>query len=222
MMFASTYELKTRLTIRATAAVVVIGGLIAVPSDADAATNSPTVPGPGYQSSNAQSRLDPRQVRSLTALGKATNGRAFNANEARNGGATEADITSYVGVVTAYGFTITGDFIAPTTSMIMALRGCVGRSGIRGYYIPWGRQYALNSCQTSQLMGYVGAGATAAGGILGIFAAMGGPAGAITAGAVGAIIAFGWTGLQLCQNASPKHAIYINLGGAPAVSCWGQ
>ncbi len=164
----------------------------------------------------------------LTALVAGTDGDAqvFDADAARDAGASEQSVSDYAAVLVGAGWTISGQ--APTPNQASdaelnragaAVAACKGQDGYTGFHgIFW--QWALNSCNTDVLITLAGAGPASVTAIGGMLAAAGVPPGAIIA-ASGAIMALGLIPLIACKNASANNAIYVNIFPTGA-GCWGQ
>lgn len=155
-----------------------------------------------------------------------TANKQFDAAAAAKAGASDQGIADFAAVLSAYGWTVSGAVDAPSAgveSIAEAARACTGYVGYHGYYPPWGQQFGLNSCQTSQVIAAVGLGAAGAGVVSGILVAVGVTAivGAIS-GIVTAVLAFGAAAVAACQAFSSNGGIWLNVAGSPPVSCWGQ
>jgi hypothetical protein len=159
------------------------------------------------------------------AIASDEHARTFDVAVARDNGASEAGITDFAEVIGASGWTVLGDYDRSHVSdTARALKACAGASSYTGYHIPWGHQWALNSCETDTLIAGVkvvvaGGAATAA---VALLAGKAGAPVALVAGAVAAIAGVGVAFLELCKTASSNDAIYVNVLGTPTASCWGQ
>jgi hypothetical protein len=205
---------------------VAIGSLVAVvvalaaPTTANAAEVVPPQP------SGDTVQLTDEQLHDVEQLAAASDydARTFDADAAAAAGATEQGIADFAAVLESEGWTIDGavNGSASAQSLSVAL-ACTGFQGYHGYYFPWGWQFGFNSCETSKLIAAVGMGAAGATVVTAILVAAG-----VTAfvGAIGAlvtaVIAFGAAAIAACQAYSSKSAIWGNVGGTPAFSCWSQ
>ena len=173
--------------------------------------------------------LTPTQVKDIEAEVAATDydAQTFNALVAAKKGASAQGIADYATVLRDQGWTIIGSTKAASDTAkkvsAIAKASCKGFNGYHGYYFPWGSQFGVNSCNTAKLiagagLGTAGAGAVAA--VLGLIGATG--VGLPIAALAAALIGFGAAAIAACQAFSSNGAIWLNLGGTPTVSCWGQ
>lgn len=215
------------------AVLALIGILAVAPTVAASATELDDAPGsysdtPPYDTGvagtppvtlTAEQRADVNGILAATDTGSGT----FSAADAVAAGASEQAAADAGAIYSAAGWVVTGGTVSPSESANVSaaqLAACSGFSGPHGWYFPWGSQFGLDSCQTSQLIASVGLGAAGAGAVTAILVATG--AGAIAGGIVTAVIALGAAAFTACQAYSSNGAIWLNLGGSPAVSCWGQ
>lgn len=171
-----------------------------------------------------------RQIRSIESQLKplldatSSNGmHSFDPDLALKNGASKTQVKEYATAFKyAGGLVLNADnwVTAKSSAPIQTLAACTGKSGYNGWYIT-GWQWALNSCQTSQLISLAGLGAGAAGTIAAILAASAPPA-APVAGIAAGIVTLGAGFLSVCQAFSSKNAIYLNSGTLSLPTCWGQ
>lgn len=218
------FNVKIKWTkVRRTALVLVAALTItlASPISASASESDQSVP---------EVQLTAQQVTDVNAIAAASDAETntFDVAEASKLGATDQAVADAATMLTSNGWTIDGSPTMTASDEALDIAAiatsCAGISGYTGYWWPWGHQLALDSCQTSQLIAAVFAGAGAAGVVTAVLIAAGATAiAAPIAGIVAAVLTFGGAALQLCSAASaPKYAIYLNVLGSPAVSCWGQ
>lgn len=153
---------------------------------------------------------------SATSYGKTT---SFDYEEAVANGVEPQVASDYAAVLGASSDLVTaGNELAPTETAAAAA-ACTGESRYVGYTF-WGFQWALNSCQTSQLIAAVGLGAGGIGTVTAMLAASTTvpPVAAVAA----AVVTLGGAFLATCQAFSSNGGIYLNSGNLSAPTCWGQ
>ena len=206
------------------------GNVIASP--ANAATTLPAAASiaPPVTSGVDQVTLKPQQQVEINALAAASDykSKRFLVQAAVKGGAGASSIADFAAVLRDQGWTVVGSVTAqPSTlarqSIAAAIAACKGKNGYNGYYFPWGWQFGLNSCNTNKLIAGVGLGAAGAVVVTAALVAGGATATAAPiAGLVAAVIGFGAAALRVCQAFSSNGGIWLNVGGTPQASCWGQ
>lgn len=174
-------------------------------------------------------KLTAQQVLDVNAISAASYAatRTFDATAALAAGASADSVAGAAAVYLSGGWAVRGEVPADTaagaTALISALAACAGRNGYRGYFFPWGSQFAANSCNTSKLIAAAALGAAGAGVLAGVLTLIGVTAIATPiATVVAMVLGFGAAAMAACQAFSPKSAIYLNVGGSPVASCWGQ
>ena len=215
-----------RLQLITVGLVAALALTVAVPTTAAASDARNPVPG------TVEVQLTTQQTKDVEAIAFASDftRSTFDATRAMSLGASPDSVADAAAVLAGNGWTIDG--MATTrasegaSEISVMAAGCVGRSGYTGYWWWIGYQFALNSCQTAQLIAGVTLGAAGAGVITAILIVVGVTVmAAPIAGLVTSLLVLGAAALAFCSAASaPKYAIYLNLLGYPpfAASCSGQ
>jgi len=207
-----------------TAAVLTFAGPIG--AHAEEAPSSPQA----IQEAGTPVTLSPSQIRDIEANVAATNQskRTFNALSASKNGASEQSIADYATVLSSQGWLVVGATTSPSLAAqkiaTAAKASCKGFSGYHGYYVPWGAQYGINSCNTAKIIASAGLGTAGAAGVAAVLTVIGATGVGLPISVIAAaVIGFGAAALITCQAFSSNGAIWLNIGGlAPSISCWGQ
>jgi hypothetical protein len=204
-------------------ATTVVALVLGANSAANAAPQTPVVSGGTPITLTVQEETDIAAEIGSTD----TEALVFDADAAAQGGATSQSIADYAAVLESAGWTVIGTVnAAPSagSSRVAALAArCSGSNGYHGYYVPWGYQFGANSCNTSKVIAAAGLGTAGAGAVTAALVLIGvGAVAAPIAGLVAAVIGFGAAALATCQAFSSNGGIWLNIGGYPAASCWGQ
>lgn len=228
---------KTLVSLAAISALLLGGFVFAGPANAATQSTSPhgaSVEVGRFTSSPATgaaqpATLTPQELKDVNAVLAASNTitHRFDATTAARAGASATVVADAAAVLSNSGWTVAGAVKADTSVashvVIAAAARCAGKNGFNGYYYPWGYQFGANSCNTSKIIAAVGLGAAGAGVVTAALVLIGVTAvAAPVAGLVAAIIGFGAAALVTCQVFSSNGATWINLGGTPVASCWGQ
>lgn len=187
---------------------------------------SPAVANASVLSDKPGVTLTAEQSADIAAIEVASVDGVFDSNLARSAGATDEAAAAAAAVFLLAGWTVLGstsDVHAGTTELAQAALACTGSSGYNGWFFPWGSQFGVNSCLSTQLIAALGLGAAGAGAVTAVLVAIGASAVAGgVAGLVAALLAVGASAIAACQAFSSNRGIWLNLGGTPAASCWGQ
>lgn len=212
-----------------TVATIAILALVA-PAPASAATEPVSPPSDNkivLSDATTSRELTAQEQIDVDAVLASTNadGTVFDADAALAAGALPETVDAVASAIQGNGGTVTSAYTpnANAESLIAAAVACTGKSRYNGYFTPWGFQFAMNSCQADRVTAAVGLGAAAAGVITAVLLALKAPPKVLAAsGLIAAIIAFGAAALAACKAFSSNGGIYLNVGGRPVVSCWGQ